>query len=160
MIKAAFFDVDWTLFDHNSNRFIPSSLTSIKRLQEQGVKVFICTARNTKSLYEFGVFSLGIDWDGFISSAGAFACLNKTIVTRKLTMKKKDVSSLISFALSKNLTMQLVTPWDRFLIKEPNDYYYLYQEIFHDECKSIHPFKNEEVLGTLLYMLPLVLIRN
>ena len=151
MIKAAFFDVDWTLFDHKSNQFIASSLASIKKMQEEGIKVFICSARNTKSLFEFGLFSLGIDWDGFISSAGAFACLNKTVVTRKLIMRKKDVSSLISFALSKKLIMQLVTPWDRFLISEPNNYYFLYQEVFHDECKSIHSFKNEEVLGTLLY---------
>lgn len=151
MIKAAFFDIDWTLYDHNSNKFISSSLLSIKRLQEQGIKVFVCSARNTKSLYEFGVFSLGINWDGFISSAGAFACLNNKVVTRKLLMKKEDVCNLVSFVLKRNLTMQIVTPWDRFLINKPDEYYSLYQEVFHDECKEIHQYKDEEVLGTLLY---------
>ena len=63
-VKAAFFDVDWTLYDHASGRFIPSGLEAIKKLIKQGTKVFLCSARNYSSMRTFGLFKLGIPWSG------------------------------------------------------------------------------------------------
>ena len=70
-IKAAFFDVDWTLYDHHNRRYVPSGIEAIKRLKQKGVMVFVCSARPYESLKQFGVFDLGIAWDGYIACAGA-----------------------------------------------------------------------------------------
>ena len=51
MIKAAFFDIDWTLYDHASQRWIASGLEAIKKLKEKGVKVFVASARPYDSQY-------------------------------------------------------------------------------------------------------------
>ena len=40
-IKAAFFDFDWTLFDHKTRTLIDSAVESIKEIRSKGVKVFI-----------------------------------------------------------------------------------------------------------------------
>lgn len=151
MIKAIFFDIDWTLYDHVNKRFVPSAIAAIKKLKQKGIKVFICSARNTESIFSFGVYDLGIEWDGFISSAGALAVIGKGHVIRKTLMKKEDLAKLSSLTIENNLTMQMVTPWSRFLIAPKNEYYRLYQEVFHDECPYMHPYDGDEVTGTLLY---------
>ena len=37
MIKAVFFDIDWTLYDHEAKRFVPTAIEGIKN---GSVKVF------------------------------------------------------------------------------------------------------------------------
>ena len=123
MIKAVFFDIDWTLYDHEAKRFVPSAIVGIKKLKEKGIKVFICSARNTESIFSFGLYNLGIEWDGFISSAGAFAVIGKDHVVRKTLMEHEDLVKLSSLVLKNDLTMQMVTPWSRFLIAPPNEFY-------------------------------------
>ena len=148
MIKAVFFDIDWTLYDHEAKRFVPTAIEGIKKLKEKGIKVFICSARNTESIFSFGLYNLGIEWDGFISSAGAFAVIGKDHVVRKTLMEHEDLVKLSSLVLKNGLTMQMVTPWSRFLIAPPNEFYKSYQEIFHDDCPTIHSYSNEEVTKT------------
>ncbi len=48
-------------------------LLSVKALQKEGVKVVLCTARPFHSIARFGTNDLGINWDGYISSAGGVA---------------------------------------------------------------------------------------
>jgi hydroxymethylpyrimidine pyrophosphatase-like HAD family hydrolase len=72
-IEIAFFDIDWTLYDHSSHSWVLSGLKAIKQLQKNGVKVYLCSARPYNSMKLFGVFDLGIRWDGYIASAGAVA---------------------------------------------------------------------------------------
>ncbi|MBQ9327481.1 MAG: HAD hydrolase family protein [Solobacterium sp.] len=45
MIKAAIFDIDDTLFDLKSKRFIPSAITALKMLEEKGILVILATGR-------------------------------------------------------------------------------------------------------------------
>ena len=71
-LKAAFFDVDWTLYDHKAKRYVPSGIAAINELKHKGVKVFICSARPYESLRLFGAFDQGVKWDGFIACAGAY----------------------------------------------------------------------------------------
>ena len=89
-IKVAFFDIDWTLYDDKECKWDSPSVEAIKRLQEQGVKVFICTARPYASFKWLGALDLGIQWDGFIASSAGYPFDDgKSIFTRK--KKKKDI---------------------------------------------------------------------
>lgn len=45
MIRAAIFDIDDTLFDTTSKRFVPSAIDGLKQLQEEGVLVVLATGR-------------------------------------------------------------------------------------------------------------------
>ena len=45
MIKAAFFDVDNTLYSWKKKEFVLSGIESIKAIQKKGVKVFLCSSR-------------------------------------------------------------------------------------------------------------------
>ena len=44
-IKAVFFDIDGTFYDHTTNRVLPSTKEAVRKLKEQGIKVALCSGR-------------------------------------------------------------------------------------------------------------------
>lgn len=46
MIKAAFFDVDGTLFSHTMKKFPESTLNALRLLKEKGIRIFLSTGRS------------------------------------------------------------------------------------------------------------------
>lgn len=149
-IKAAFFDVDWTLYDHHNRRYVPSGIEAIKRLKQKGVMVFVCSARPYESLKQFGVFDLGIAWDGYIACAGAYAKVGRKAI-RKLITPKQEVRRLLRIARENSLCVQLVTPKTRFLTSPGNSYYEQYESVFRDWVEDVHPYSGEEVIGILVF---------
>lgn len=145
-IKAAFFDLDWTLFDHKNDRWDTPSIERIKKLQESGVKVFICTARPYHSFVWLGALDLGIIWDGYIASAGGYAFAdNKYLLETKLD--DEDVLKFTKLALERKLTLELVELKDRKLIapltKEAKEYYSKFKERVPDLGK----YEGEDVVS-------------
>ena len=150
MIKAAFFDVDNTLYDWASGRFIESGIEAIREISRKGVKVFVCSARPYASLREFGVFDLGIHWNGVISNCGAFVSLgNRTL--RKLIMSPQNVRKLCKIATSNSLTMELVTAKTRFLIAPGNTFLENYHGTYSDSVPPVHAYRGDGVTGVLLF---------
>lgn len=151
MIKAAFFDIDWTLYDHASQRWIASGIEAIKKLKEKGVKVFVASARPYDSQYTFGVYDLGFEWDGYIASAGAIAVVgDKTI--RKMLMKTEDVYRICDKVLSLGRTLEVVTPKERFLISPVDEYVSSYHYVYQYIVPEVRQYKGEEATGMLLFL--------
>lgn len=46
MIKAAFFDVDGTLFSHSMKKFPESTMEALRILRKKGIKIFLSTGRS------------------------------------------------------------------------------------------------------------------
>ena len=70
MIKAIFFDCDGTLLSHTTNRVPPSTIRSLRRLREQGIKVILSTGRHRSELK--GLVQLkDLSFDGYITVNGA-----------------------------------------------------------------------------------------
>lgn len=151
-IKAAFFDIDSTLYNHRDDCWDLSSIEKIKELKEKGVKVFLCTARPYHSFKWLGALDLGVDWDGFIASSGGYAYADgKYIYTTK--MEDKDVREFISLALERNLTLELVELEDRKLIapltKEAKDHF----SVFKECIPEIKGYEGEDVEGINFFAL-------
>ena len=69
-IKAVFFDIDGTFYDHTTNRVLPSTKEAVRKLKEQGIKVALCSGRPLQLAAELPVFD---------SSVGAvLVCMMKT----------------------------------------------------------------------------------
>ncbi len=149
-IKIAFFDVDWTLYDHQNHRWSFKSIEAIKELKKKGVKVVLCTARSYESMKLFGLFDLGIDWDGFISSAGACAYADGEFL-RKTLIDAKEVKRFLALVKERNLTCEIVMPTSRILAfpqtKESEAYY----QIFIEKIPPVEEYKGEEVTGLNLF---------
>lgn len=68
-IKAVFFDIDGTFYDHTTNRVLPSTKEAVRKLKEQGIKIALCSGRPLQLAAELPVFD-EFCWDGFIGGSG------------------------------------------------------------------------------------------
>ncbi len=150
LIRIAFFDIDWTLYDHKNNRWSKKSIEAIKGLKKAGIKVIPCSARPFQSLDVFGVFRLGIHWDGYISSAGACAYVEgKTL--RKTLMAPNRVRDFLSLVKKEHLTCEIVEPLTRKLAFPQTDISNEYYERFKEYVPPLLPYEGEEVTGINLF---------
>ena len=148
--SVAFFDVDWTLYDHASQRFIPSGIEAVKKLERQGTKVFICSARNYQSIRSFGLYKLGIHWSGYISCAGGIAVVGNHYVKKDL-VDPKIVRRLCNTASEMGRNLEIITPKSRFLISQPDRYTKEYYSVFKDGMPEVRPYKGQPSTGVLFF---------
>ncbi len=148
--EAAFFDVDWTLYDHASGRFIPSGIESVKRLAKEGTKVFICSARNYQSIRRFGLYKLGIPWSGYISCAGGIAVVGNHYVKKDL-VDPKIVKNLCQTASKLGRNVEIITPKSRFMIGPADEYTVAYYNVFKDGVPPIRKYKGQPSTGVLFF---------
>jgi len=149
-IKAAFFDIDWTLYDHGCHAFTPSALEAIKELKEKGIKVFLCTARPYQSLVDLGTNDLGIKWDGFVSSNGGVAYADG-IFLRKTLMKQKTLVKFSSLCKSLKLTFEFVSPFEREMAFSPNAYVQKLFSVYSETTPKVRRYHGQDVIGLLLF---------
>ncbi len=148
--KIAFFDIDWTLYDHKNNQWSLSALEAIKQLKKKGIKCFICTSRPYDSLKQFGTLDLGIDWDGYIASAGGVAVVGNRYL-RKMVMNPHDVYDLIAEIRKQNLTLEVVDLKKRKLIFPQTEQSIEYYKIFKEAVPPVQPYKGEEAIALNLF---------
>ncbi|MFV0379266.1 MAG: HAD family hydrolase [Anaerorhabdus sp.] len=72
-MKYIFIDIDGTLLSHKLNKVPESALLALKKLKENGHRIFICTGRALATCRDF----YDLDVDGFVFNAGALVYANK-----------------------------------------------------------------------------------
>lgn len=149
-IRIAFFDIDWTLYDHSHRAWSLKSLDAIKELQKRGIKIVLCSARPFHSMKLFGVFDLGIRWDGYISSAGACAFIDGKFI-RKTLMDSSRVYAFLSLVEENGLTAEIVSPLNRKLAFPQNEISDEYYARFIEQIPPLSPYEGEEVTGLNLF---------
>lgn len=71
MIRAAFFDIDHTLFSHSQKRIPQSTWEALEKLKEKGLRLYIATGRQYHEMLR-----LDEDWfffDGFVTLNGTLS---------------------------------------------------------------------------------------
>lgn len=149
-IKAAFFDIDNTLYDWKNREWTPSGIEAVKAIKKKGIKVFVCSARPYQSIQEFGVFDMGIKWDGYVASAGGIA-FAKGKYLLKVLMEPSETYRLIKVAKANHLTMEIVTPKTRYLIAPRNEFLTNYYGTYSDSTPPVKRYRGGEVTGALLF---------
>lgn len=76
MKKVVFLDIDGTLVEPGSNVPPESALLAIRKAQEKGNYVYLCTGRNPAMLSPL----LKYGFDGFIGSAGGYVVCGKEVI--------------------------------------------------------------------------------
>lgn len=95
-IKAVFFDVDGTLVSFNTHKIPESTLQSIMKLREKGIKVFIATGRN----YEAAAKFKELEVDGYVTINGGYCIMSEGKVIHKVFVDEKDKKALFEFQKS------------------------------------------------------------
>lgn len=78
MVKAIFFDVDGTLLSIGSGKIPESTLWSLKKLKEKGIKIILATGRHANEIKQLPLGDL--TFDGYLSLNGQL-CLDKDFQT-------------------------------------------------------------------------------
>lgn len=143
-IKAVFFDIDGTYFDHVSNQVLPETKEAVKQLKKNGYKVVLCSGRALSMARKVPVFD-DIAWDGFIGGGGNFVYDAQMQCIWKNTFLDEDMQRVFAIAKEQRLPIY-VTGDEIFLTQELNAQECSLLEIFHMDMPShIHDWNGEEV---------------
>lgn len=77
-IKAAFFDIDGTLFSHRTQRVPESTIRALECLKDKGILCVIATGRHISELFEMDFLKYG--FDAYLTLNGQI-CLNHELST-------------------------------------------------------------------------------
>lgn len=148
--KIGFFDIDNTMFDWKNHRFVPSGLEAVKAFQREGGLAYVCTARCYANAKEFGVFDLGVKWDGHITSCGGAAFVGHKCIYRD-KMKPSEVYKLIEILNGFGGNMEILGVKNRYNIRKADYETLEYHKDFTDHIAPVRKYKGETVVGVLLY---------
>ena len=105
-IKIVFTDIDGTLYSHVSGGVPQSAIDAIRKLQERGIKVFLCSGRNYYLIRKTGILNL-IHPDGLVTMNGSNAIIGGKIIYR-YPIPEAVVDKLILFAKKLKFGLTLI----------------------------------------------------
>ncbi len=111
MIKAAFFDVDGTLYSHKTNRFPASTVKALNALRTKGIKLFIATGRSYREAQN--IPSEGLKFDGYVTLNGQICTDTKGNMLYGNPITGPDKEYLISLFNAKERSL-LIVEKDRY----------------------------------------------
>lgn len=155
-IKIIFTDIDWTIFNHNHKPsiFDLESIKALKKAQEKGILVFLCTARPYSSVRDTGLFDIFTP-DGAIYTNGAVAFLGiKDKLIHNHCYPPELVKRIIKICHRHHLTIQLSDEKERWLTKKTNKYVNKYLEHFIETFPITKSKYNEENISAVLLFAP------
>ena len=119
MIKAAFFDIDGTLFSHSMKKFPESTMEALRLLKKNGIKIFLSTGR---CYHQATLLSWGdIVFDGYVTLNGQVCTDEKGKMIFGNPITGKDKENLLLAFQSKKIPMVLIeenTMYINFLNEE------------------------------------------
>ncbi len=93
MIKAAFFDIDGTLFSHRTNRVPTSTLEALEALHRRGILIFLATGRHISVLEELPALQ-SLYYDGAITLNGGY-CYDRQGLIYHNPIDPGDIAALL-----------------------------------------------------------------
>ena len=150
-IKIIFTDVDWTILNHGHGKHVydQKSLKALKKAQKNGVKVFIATARPHESLKLTGFFD-EFKPDGMILANGAVIFIGDEIIFHDY-MKPELVRKISEIAKKRDIVIQYVSEYDRWISQPVNEIAQHYFDYFFEKIPAIRGYNEENISGLLLF---------
>lgn len=118
MIKAAFFDIDSTLFSHQTNSVPASSRLALKKMRQKGIKLFTATGRHLLELRQLPVKD--IDFDGYVILNGQIGLNHKQELIFDDPLNPDDCQEVLA-AFKQNLMPISIVEQDRIYINYIDD---------------------------------------
>ena len=150
-IKIIFTDIDWTILNHGHNQHIydMESIDALKKAQENGVKVFISTARPYESLKLTGFFDI-FKPDGMVLSNGGVIFIGDKIIYHDF-MEPELVKRIYEVAKKRDIVIQFVDEYDRWISAPINETAQHYFDVYFEKLPEIRGYNGENVSGVLLF---------
>lgn len=149
MIKACFFDMDGTLLSHTTNSIPKSTLYTLAKLKENGIKIVLATGRHLLELKDLPGWD--IPFDAYILLNGNL-CLdeNKNVLFSN-PINPKDSKTLISLFNQKKFPIMLVEE-KRFYCNYINHHVEIAQKAISTPLPDVDVYKGAPIYQVLPYI--------
>ncbi|WP_304749027.1 HAD hydrolase family protein [Dubosiella newyorkensis] len=101
-IKAAFFDIDGTLYDHQAHQIPDKHQRMLELLHQKGIKVCLCTGRALPLLENLKILSL-FPWDGIVAGNGSYVYDQDLHPLFEDPISKKSADAIFKLASKENI---------------------------------------------------------
>lgn len=106
MIKAAFFDIDGTLFSHTKHEIPESARKAVHLLREKGIKVFLATGRGINAVKKIHWGDLV--FDGFLTLNGQICLDREENILFEAPINAEDAKYLVDAFQTKKIPLAIV----------------------------------------------------
>lgn len=148
MIKAAFFDVDGTVYSHESKCVPESTIEALKALRKKGIKTFLATGRHFSEIDEFPVGK--IPFDGYVMLTGQLCTDGKRNVIFGNAIDGSDAECLLNEFKKKEMPVMLVEK-DKLYINLVNEIVINGQAEISSPIPEVMEYKGDPVYQIICY---------
>ena len=149
--KIAFIDIDWTILNHKDGHvFDIYAIDAIKKAQEQGLLIYICTARTYVSTKNTGLFDL-IKPDGVICTNGGLIFVNDELIKAN-TYPEDIVKKVLKVANRHHVTLEFATFKEKYFTNKINKYVLNYHSIYYEEMPEVRKNAIKDVTEILAFV--------
>lgn len=149
-IKALFFDVDHTLFDHDLQDFPPSAHVALRQLTENGYHIYIATSRSEQELGNAYHAIHSFPFSGIITCGGAMIRVGDQVI-ETTPIASEAVERVIEYCRLHQIDIRWQTEANCYFDDEPKElsrqiYEYLYQMV-----PAVKKWNQEALINMLCY---------
>lgn len=148
-VKIIFVDIDCTLYDHKYHKYDKKSFKALNKLQKDGVKIIITTARPYYSVKDFHIFDY-IKPDGLILSCGAVTIYDNKLIHAS-NIDKDVLYKIVDVCKKYDLCIEMVETYDRFYATKKNDYVDYHHVIFKEIPAETKEYNGQDINSLLLF---------
>ena len=148
-IKIIFVDIDWTILNHHIHDWDYESIDALKKCQEKGILIYLCTARPYDSVVHTGLLKI-FHPDGIVSTNGGVAFVNDQLLYSN-NIPEDVVSKVEEVANKHDLVVEMCTIRDRYFTKSPNIWVDEYFKSYAETIPPIMANQSKNVSAMLLF---------
>lgn len=151
MVKAVFFDVDGTLVSHRYKRVPESTIESLAKLRENGIKIFLSTGRHLQELDKLPLQNLS--FDGYVTLNGQLCADQDKKILYSVPLAREETDTLVSIFEKKEFPLILVEEKGLY-INFINDVVRKTQEAISTPLPDIAKYEGAPVYMAIGYFTP------
>ena len=150
-IDIIFVDIDWTILSHynGKHKFDYASIRALRKAQEKGTKVYICTARAYHSVVYTGLLK-HLKPDGLIISNGGLVLVGDKNI-KEINFSEENYNKMCEAAIKLDLTMQITEERSAFFIKEPDKYVDYVYSIYQEAYPKVEDYHNRKGINAVIF---------
>lgn len=149
MIKAAFFDVDGTLYSHTKQETCESTMKALQLLKEKGIKIFLATGRHLKQLEKFPVSAVA--FDGYVTLNGQICTDSDKNLIFGSPIRGADAQYLLDIFENKKRPLMIVEQ-DRMYINFIDEQVKKVQAVVSTGLPQIDEYRGAEIYQFIGYV--------
>ncbi len=147
--KIIFVDIDWTILNHHIHDWDYKSLDALKKAQENGILIYLCTARPYDSVVHTGLLNL-MTPNGIICTNGGVAFVNDEVLFSN-EIPVDIVEKVKNVANNRDLVVEMSTDRGRYFTAETNKWVLEYFKSYAETIPPVIKDQSGNVSAMLLF---------